>query len=194
MRGLSRRIMEHAESLPEATPLCPGALLHLGNRDAVHQALSRLARSERLMHICRGVYMRPIETEFGIRAPRRAKALKALSELWNVVMVPSCGSAANCLGLTLQNPVREIYLTSGASRWLYFGPSVVELRHAPRWKLVAPHRKAGNLIRALAFLGPHEVEDGLDVVLPTLSRTDREELAAVRTLLPSWMAEPLSML
>ena len=36
MRGLSRRIMEHAESLPEATPLCPVAMLHLGKRAAVH--------------------------------------------------------------------------------------------------------------------------------------------------------------
>ena len=35
--------MEHAEALPEATPLCPAALLHLGKRAAVDQALSRLA-------------------------------------------------------------------------------------------------------------------------------------------------------
>ena len=35
MRSLPQRIMEYAESLPEATPLCPGALLHLGNRAAI---------------------------------------------------------------------------------------------------------------------------------------------------------------
>ena len=35
MYGLPHRIMEYAASLPEATPLCPAALLH--NR---HQALS----------------------------------------------------------------------------------------------------------------------------------------------------------
>ena len=44
-RSLSQRIMEHAEALPEAVPLCPAALLHLGNRAAVDQALSCLARS-----------------------------------------------------------------------------------------------------------------------------------------------------
>ena len=59
MRGLSRRIMEHAESLPEATPLCPAALLHLGKQAAVHQALSRLARSGHLMRICQGIYVAP---------------------------------------------------------------------------------------------------------------------------------------
>ena len=40
--------MEHAE----APPICPAALLHLGQRAAVGQALSRLARSGRLMRIC----------------------------------------------------------------------------------------------------------------------------------------------
>ena len=31
-------------ALPEATPICPAALLHLGKRAAVDQALARLAR------------------------------------------------------------------------------------------------------------------------------------------------------
>ena len=192
MRGLSRRIMEHAEARPEATPLCPAALLHLGNRAAVDQALSRLARSGRLMRICQGVYMRPIETRFGQCAPSTAAAIKALSALWGETIVPCGGGAANCLGLTTQNPVRMIYLTSGPNRRLHLGASVVELRHAPRWQLAAPHRKAGEVIRALAWLGPEEIEDGLDAVLPTLSEADREELAAARAVMPIWMAEPLS--
>ena len=52
MRGLPKRIMEHAQALPEATPLCPGVLLHLGRRAAIDQALSRLSRSGELMRIC----------------------------------------------------------------------------------------------------------------------------------------------
>ena len=192
MRGLSRRIMEHAAALPEATPLCPAALLHLGNRAAIDQALSRLARSEHLLRICQGVYMRPIETRFGVRAPRVTRAIAALSQMWGETIVPCGGAAANHLRLTTQNPVRMVYLTSGPSRRLNFGLSVVELRHAPRWQLAAPHRKAGDVVRALAWLGPEEVEDGLEAVLPTLSETDREELANARAIMPIWMAEPLS--
>ena len=192
MRGLSRRIMELAATAPEATPLCPAALLHLGNRAAVDQALSRLARSGHLMRICQGVYMRPVETRFGLRAPRVAKALAALSKMWGETIVPCGGSAANCLGLTTQNPVRVVYLTSGPNRRLHFGSSIVELRHAPRWQLAAPHCKAGDVIRALAWLGPAEVEDGLETILPTLSEADWDELVAARAVMPIWMAEPVS--
>lgn len=193
MSRLPERIMEYAEARPEATPLCSTALLHLGTRSAVDQALSRLTRSGRLMRICQGIYMRPIETRFGIRAPSVYKALAALSALWGETIVPHGGSAANRLGLTLQNPVREIYLTSGRSRRLCFGEHhTVELRHAPRWQLISPYRKAGDIIRALAWLGPEEVEDGLDVVLPELSMDDWDELSAARAVMPVWMAEAMS--
>ncbi len=193
MHSLPSRIMEHAEALPEATPLCPGNLLHLGNRAAVDQALSRLARSGKLLRICQGVYMRPIETRFGQCAPSIHKALAALSALWGETIVPSGGSAANCLGLTTQNPVRSVYLTSGPSHRLNFGAHPVELRHAPRWQLRAPYRKAGQVIRALAWLGPEEIEDGLDAVLPSLSVEDLNELSAARAVMPIWMAEPMSV-
>ncbi len=192
MHSLPSRIMKHAEALPEATPLCPGSLLHLGSRAAVDQALSRLARSRKLLRICQGVYMRPIETRFGQCAPSMDKALATLAALWGVTIVPTGGSAANCLGLTTQNVVRSVYLTSGPSRRLHFGAHPVELRHAPRWQLIAPYRKAGQVIRALTWLGREEVEDALDAVLPTLSAGDLEELSAARAVIPIWMAEPLS--
>lgn len=192
MSSLPKRIMEHALSLPEATPICPAGLLHLGKRAAVDQALSRLARAGKLMRIHHGVYMRPVETRFGKRRPRIGWALEALSELWGETIVPCCGSAANRLGVTTQNPVRPVYLTSGRSRKLHFGLTMVELRHAPRWQLAAPGRKVGDVIRALAFLGPREVDEGLDALLPGLSRTEVDELAAVRAAMPSWLAEPIS--
>ena len=89
MKSLPEQIMEHAEAMPEATPICPAALLHLGQRAAVGQALSRLARSGRLMRIRRGVYMRPIESRFGRCAPGIEKSPQALSELWGETIVPN---------------------------------------------------------------------------------------------------------
>lgn len=192
MESLPERIMGHAEAMPEATPICPAALLHLGKRSAVNQALSRLARSGRLMRIYQGVYMRPIQTRFGRCAPSIEKSLEQLSNLWGEVIVPNGGGAANWLGLTTQNPIRSVYLTSGRSRRLHFGEHPVDLRHAPRWQLAAPHRTAGVVIRALAWLGPGEVERSLDAVLPKLSKEDLDDLSTARAVMPKWMAEPLS--
>ena len=191
MKSLPERIMAYAEGEPEATPIQAEDLLHLGDRAAVVRALSRLVRSDRLLRICRGLYMRPIPTRFGLRAPRREKVLATLSELWDETIVPNGCDAANWLGLTTQNAVRSVYLTSGPDRLLHFGAHRVELRHAPGWQLAAPNRNAGTVIRAVAWLGPNVVEESLDAVLPMLSVEDLSELVAARTTMPTWMAEPL---
>ena len=170
MNSLPRRIMEYAEAT---------------------RALSRVVRSDRLLRICRGVYMSPIQTKFGLRAPRLEKRLAFLSALWGEVIVPNGGGAANWLGLTTQNTVRSVYLTSGPDRLPHFGAHAAELRHAPAWQLTAPHRTAAVVIRALAWLGPNEVEKALDVVIPPGHRGGLERPRRRRAVMPAWMAEPL---
>lgn len=192
MASLSKRIMEHVRSDPEASPVCAGALLHLGNRAAVDQALSRLAKAGDLARLCQGVYMRPVETRFGRRAPSVDKSVSALGKLWGETIVSCGGASAYVLGLTTQMPVRSVYLTSGPNRRLRFGNMDVELRHAPRWQLAAPNGHAGKVIRALAWLGPEEVRDSLEGVAPGLSAEDIAELAQARATMPHWMAEPVS--
>ncbi len=192
MPGVPRQIEQYAATLPEGEPLCPSALLHLGSRAAVDQALSRLARRGRLMRVCQGVYMRPIETRFGTRIPHVEKVIASLSLLWGEVIVPSGGAAANFLGLTTQVPVRLVCLTSGPDRRLRLGAQTVVLRHAPRWQLVAPHRPAGSIVRALAWLGPLEAEEALERLAPRISAGDLVELARARAVLPAWIAEPIS--
>lgn len=186
--------MEDVRSVPEASPICAAGLLHMGNRAAVDQALSRLARAGQLARIFQGVYMRPVETRFGRRAPGVDKALAELANLWGEAIVPCGGASAYVLGLTAQVPVRSVYLTSGPDRRLRFGNLEVELRHAPRWQLVAPGRRAGEVIRALAWLGPEDVRDGLQQVVPDLLAEEVEELSQARATLPHWIAEPLSEL
>ena len=91
-----------------------------------------------------------------------------------------------------KDTVRSVYLTSGPDRILHFGAHRVELLHAPSWQLAAPNRNAGTVIRAVAWLGPNEIEESLDAVLPKLSKEDLSDLSAVQAVMPEWMAEPLS--
>ena len=88
--------------------------------------------------------------------------------------------------------MKPVYLTSGPNRRLKLGELAVDLRHAPRWQLVAPSRMAGDVIRAIAWLGPQEVDKALRTIKPKLSAEDLEELADSRAIMPAWIAEPVS--
>lgn len=187
--SVPQRIMERAEALPEATPICAKALLDLGSRATVDQALSRLVREERLDRIFPGIYMRTVVTRFGLRSPDLAKSLHALAKLWGEVIVPHGGASANVLGLTTQNQVVPTCLTSGPNRTLRFGARNVVLMHAPQWQLTLPHRPAGMVIRALHWLGRERVRENLRRVSAQLDAGDRAELREARPVLPIWMAE-----
>ena len=194
MPSATEQIMTYAAALPEGSLLHPKALLHMGTRAAIDQALSRLAKNGRLLRVCHGIYVCPVETKFGCRSPAVEKVVASLSALWGETIVPSGGVAANALGLTTQVPVRPIYLTSGPSRNLTLGGLNIELRHAPRWQLAAPHRPAGQAVRALSWLGPANVEEGLNLIGRRLSSEDLQELADLRAIMPNWIAEPASAL
>ena len=194
MPGLPSQIAEHAAALPEGTPIRANGLLHLGNRTAVDQALSRLARRGLLLRLRRGIYVRPIETRFGPRPPAVELVVAALAALWGETIVSSGGAAANVLGLTTQVPVRSVYLTSGPSRTLQLHAQIIRLRHAPGWQLVSPTRPAGLAVRALAWLGPRSVEAGLDAIERRLSAEDLNELVSHRAIFPSWLVKPLTAL
>lgn len=112
-------------------------LLHLGDRVVVARALSRLVRPDQLLRICQGVYMRPIQTPFGHRAPNPEQAMTALANLWGERIASNGGDAANRLGLTTQNAVCTVYLTSGPDRLLCFGAHQVKLLPAEAVTLLA---------------------------------------------------------
>src|SRR3546814_17610590 len=79
MTRLTEQILRHATGLPEGVPLSAKGLLHLGNRAAVDQALSRLTERGQLIRAGRGVYLRPIVSRFGTRTPSVEQAVEALA-------------------------------------------------------------------------------------------------------------------
>ena len=186
--SVPQRIMERAEALPEAMPLCPKAFLDLGTRAAVDQAFSRLVREKRLLRIGQGLYVRPVNSPYGPLPPLVEDVIPQLARLWGETIVPSGAGAANYLGLITQFPLRPAYWTSGTNRDLHFGRLRVRLRHRPRWQLLFPGRLPGLVVRALAFLHPSEAEEALTRLAPQLSGTEAAELLAARPLLPGWMA------
>lgn len=188
MQRLTDQIMAHVAGLPAGAGVSAKALLHLGNRAAVDQALSRLIRRDRLLRAGRGLYLLPVYGRFGTRAPSIEEVIRAIAVQSGEVIVPSGAVAANNLGLTTQVPVRPIYLTSGRSRTFSLGEQTVELRHALRWQLLLGDRSAGEAIRALAWVGAEGVETGMAVVRAKLTPSDLNELVAVAPRLPSWLA------
>jgi len=191
MKSLPESILFHAQSLPEGGLLSPKEFLHLGNRAAIDQALSRFAREGKLLRVARGTYVTPVSSRFGSRAPAAEKVVQALATQNGDIVTPHGANAANALGLTQQVPIREVYLTSGHTRKLKLGKSEVTVKHAPRWMFTLGTGQAGTAVRALAWMGPTHVIESLASLHRTLSSTEWQSLTSARAALPSWMAKAI---
>ena len=194
MQTLTKQVLEHATGLPEGTPLVAKELLHLGSRAAVDQVLSRLVRRGVLLRVGRGIYALPVESRFGTRAPSTVKMVEGLAKQRGETIVSHGAAAANALGLTTQVPMRAVYLTSGRSRHLTLGAQTVEFRHAPIWQLIFPGLTAGDVVRALAWLGPEKAGEAILKLRSKLPPSELKKVASARSRLPTWMAQEVSSL
>jgi len=194
MPTLAEAILERAKELPEGTALSAKGFLHLGSRAAVDQSLSRLMRSGQLLRAGRGVYVRPVQTRFGVRPPSVPTVVESFAGLKGETLVPHGAAAANALGLTTQVPVRTVYLTSGRSRRLSLGAQSIELRHAPSWQLALPKARAGQAIRAMAWFGPERAGEAVESLRGKLTSPELHELEGVQGRLPTWVAAQVSAL
>lgn len=191
---LTELIMAHSRALSEGEPLYAKKLLGLGTRAAIDQALSRFAKSGALLRVGRGIYVRPIESRFGARAPETEKLVEAIAEARGETVASHGAAAANALGLTTQVPTRSVYLTSGRSRTLHLGKLKVELQHVPSWQLTLAGRPGGQIVRALAWLGPERAREISPLLKLKVPKAVIEEVARARMRLPEWMARQVSEL
>jgi hypothetical protein len=192
MPTVAENILHEVKTLPEGALISAKEYLHLGTRAAVDQALKRLKERNELMPLHRGIYVRPVKTRFGTRAPAAEKVLEAIAATRAETVVPHGAAAANALGLTTQVPTKLVYLTSGKSRTFKLGAQAVEMRHAPQWMLLPSHPAAGQAVRALAWLGEHRAPEALAALKQKLPQLTFNELAALRPALPAWLSKSIS--
>ncbi|WP_159994024.1 DUF6088 family protein [Roseomonas sp. 18066] len=186
-------ILTEAGSLPEGSVLNARTLSHLGERGALDQAFSRLAREGRLIRAARGLYVHPVQGRFGVRPPSPAKVAERLAEATGEPVLPAGAAEANRLGLTTQVPVREVFVTTGAARKLKLGARTLEIQHAPKWQTVLPGTEAGAAVRALAWLGKREVGRAAARLHASLPQSEWKALIGIRSYLPAWMAASIGV-
>lgn len=189
MSHITENILSAALAMPEGGLLSPKQFLHLGSRAAIDKTLSRLMQEGQLLRVSRGAYVLPYQGRFGARPPSTESVVQAIESSCGETVVASGAAEANALGLTTQVPTREVFLTSGVSRTLHLGSRCVELKHGKRWQLLLGKRPAGQVIRALSWLGSEAAPTAFKQLRSKLPESEWQAVYSARAILPSWMAK-----
>lgn len=163
MTGIADKIIQRASVHDRGRWVStPRDFLDLGSRQAVDQALSRLAKAGRLRRIGHGLYDMPRISEV-LNGPAPVDldaAIAALARRDGVRIMPDGLVAANQLGLTNAVPVKASYVTDGHSRTLKIGGRSVRFRHAGPSVMRWAGKPAAPVVQALRWLGCRAAADG----------------------------------
>lgn len=171
MTGTADRIMQRVSVHDGGRWVCtPKDFLDLGSRDAVDQALSRLAKAGRLRRVGHGLYAAPRISRvlIGPAPVDLDVAVAALARRDGVRIIPDGLAAANRLGLTNAVPAKASYVTDGYSRTLKIDGRTVQFRHASPSVMRWAGRPAAPVVQALRWLGPRVAADSK--IVSTLGR------------------------
>ena len=161
-------------------------LVHLGNRAAVDQALSRLARDGTLQRLARGLYYYPrTNPRLGIVvSPSADDIASALARQTGSRIAPSGALAANRLGLSTQVPAKHVYLTDGRSREVRVGNQVFAMKHVVPKELPIGSPVSAAVFQALRFLGSDSIDDavipGFAAAFPAISGSNCSRMPVTR--------------
>ena len=169
----------------------PKDFLSVGSREAVDQALSRLARAGTVHRLGRGLYGYPKMNErLGIAIqPDVDEIADALARQTGSRVAPSGAVAANLLGLSTQVPARPLYLTDGRSRQVKVGTFVMVVKHVAPKELPVENRMSATVLQALRHLGQDAIDSAIvSRIRKALSPKQRSQLLEDSRYTTDWIA------
>lgn len=164
--------------------------LAYGNSKACAKALERLARSEQLFRIGRGIYALPKKSKLlgTYVLPTLEDVAKDIARRDKARIVPTGLFATNMLGLTTQVPLKAVYLTDGAPRKITIGNRVLIFKKATPKNLSAWGNVSSLVIQALKTIGKESITEDIEAkIIDFLKNEKPENLKNDMRLAPEWI-------
>ena len=99
------------------------------DNEYVSKILSLLKDFRVLERLAKGIYYKPIITQYGNVYPSAEKIVRLIAEHENAEILPTGEYALNALGFSTQIPMKAVYLTNGSPRTINIGNKKIRLKH-----------------------------------------------------------------
>ncbi len=192
MRAVQTTVLRRIRGKGRGKVFTSKDFLDLGSREAVDQALSRLAKAGDVQRLGRGLYHYPrVNRRLGIQLPPDADDVAAaLARRVGARIAPSGALAANRLGLSTQVPAKLVYLTDGRSRRVKAANAIFLIQHVAPKDLPVGSPTSAAVFQALRYVGEDAVDDQVIARLRrALTAKDRRKLLEDARYATGWIAE-----
>lgn len=157
----SKLIEERIVSFEPGTLFSATDFTDLSTVENVNNVLSRLVRAGTIERVVRGIYVKPIYSEFLEQelAPSADAVAHAIARANNWTICPSGDTALNQLGLDTQVPSTVSYVSNGPYKRYNYGNYTIEMLHRANRDITGYSPTTMLVIQALKALGKDAVDD-----------------------------------
>ena len=155
----------------------------------VGQILSSLSKQGVIHHLSRGIYVKAIETRFGLVYPSMEKIVEAIAKRDCAQVIPTGAAAENYLGISTQVPMNYVFLTSGSTRKIIVNGVTISFRHAALKNFAIKSRYTSLIVQVLKEYGEGKVPEELMGPIRglILSHPETDTIEEDLAVMPSWI-------
>ena len=187
--SIKDQILKKVTESTEHSVFFIGDFTDLGAAETVRKALKEAVSQNLLEHIAHGIYVKPMNSRFGIVPIPLEIIAREIATRDHVQIMPTGSTAANILGLSTQIPMVVTFLTTGASRSINVGNRTLKFRHAAPRNFAFKGSTIPLIIQAFKDIEKENIrETELSCIKEYLSKAmDKNVLHEDVQLAPQWI-------
>lgn len=189
MQSIENKIEKAIKSKPRGVLLFTDDFIAYGSSKAIQKALERLTNKGIITRVARGIFVRPVISEYiGRVLPTAEEVAQGIAKRDKIKIVPTGAHALNKLGLSTQIPLKLVYLTDGAPREIEIGNRTIRLKKTTPKNLLAKGKISSLVIQALREIGPKGITEDFECkIVELLKKEERKALEHDIPLAPVWI-------
>lgn len=159
------------------------------DNEYVSKILSLLKDFGVLERLAKGIYYKPIITQYGNVYPSAEKIVRLIAEHENAEILPTGEYALNALGFSTQIPMKAVYLTNGSPRSINIGNKKIRLKHRAPSSYSYKSQLMPLLVLALKAKGKSNITPkDIDRIEEIVSNSaERQQIKEDLSVTPVWI-------
>jgi hypothetical protein len=159
------------------------------DNEYVSKILSLLKDFGVLERLAKGIYYKPIITQYGNVYPSAEKIVRLIAEHENAEILPTGEYALNALGFSTQIPMKAVYLTNGSPRTINIGNKKIRLKHRAPSSYSYKSQLMPLLVLALKAKGKSNITPkDIDRIEKIVSNSaERQQIKEDLSVTPVWI-------
>ena len=193
---ISQALLDRVDAAEPGAVFFPADFLDLGSPEAIHTTFSRLASTDELTRLAKGIYLKPkMDPELGKLKPSLEDLAQKIAERDRVIIRPTGAYALNKLGLSTQVPTKVVFLTNGNAKRISVGNRHIVFKKVSPKQMAVKSETVFLAIQALIELKDRANRQTVfDQLTAILSREPLEDILEGARLAPQQVSRILYLI